>query len=138
MLERNMKVKEAPQKWHTHSHTSEFRFDIVVTYEERVYDAVIEGQIDPFASIECFLTLMLNSLDMQARWSTGEPVLLILLPTKDNHEAALLGATYSVQLATLFEKAASESIDWRDQVDEVVLQFEQKHKQKAIYSLLFY
>ncbi len=39
MLERNMRVKEAPERWQEESK----HFDIIVTFEDRVFDTVVEG-----------------------------------------------------------------------------------------------
>lgn len=41
MLRRNMKVKEAPQKWQDNH--ADGPFDIVITFEERIFDIVNEG-----------------------------------------------------------------------------------------------
>lgn len=41
MLERNMKVKRAPERWQE----SAKHFDIVITFDQRVYDMVVEGTI---------------------------------------------------------------------------------------------
>jgi hypothetical protein len=39
MLERNMLIKRAPERWQeTTKH-----FDIVITFDQRVYDMVVEG-----------------------------------------------------------------------------------------------
>lgn len=39
MLDRNIKTKNAPQRWQDETK----RFDVVVTFEERVFDAVVQG-----------------------------------------------------------------------------------------------
>ena len=41
MLQRNADVKKAPQRWQENANDGEF--DVIVTFEERVFDAVIEG-----------------------------------------------------------------------------------------------
>jgi RNA polymerase II subunit A C-terminal domain phosphatase SSU72 len=41
MLERNKAVKPAPEKWQTNTQI----FDIVVTFETRVFDAVVERML---------------------------------------------------------------------------------------------
>lgn len=41
MLKRNVSVKEAPQRWQDNA--ADGAFDVVFTFEERVFDMVIEG-----------------------------------------------------------------------------------------------
>lgn len=41
MLKRNLSVKNAPQRWQDNS--ADGCFDIVMTFEERVFDLVMEG-----------------------------------------------------------------------------------------------
>lgn len=40
MLERNMKVKRAPERWQEETTK---HFDIVITFDQRVYDMLVEG-----------------------------------------------------------------------------------------------
>lgn len=41
MLKRNMGVKLAPQRWQDNS--ADGTFDVVLTFEEKVFDMVLEG-----------------------------------------------------------------------------------------------
>lgn len=41
MIERNAKIKNAPEKWQEHPNAH--IYDIIICFEERVYEAVIEG-----------------------------------------------------------------------------------------------
>lgn len=41
MLKRNLGVKEAPQRWQDNA--ADGTFDVVFTFEERVFDTVIDG-----------------------------------------------------------------------------------------------
>ena len=40
MLKRNMSVKSAPERWHG----NEEAFDVVMTFEERLLDSLLEGE----------------------------------------------------------------------------------------------
>ena len=40
MLKRNMSVKSAPERWHG----NEEAFDVVMTFEERLLDSLLEGK----------------------------------------------------------------------------------------------
>lgn len=57
MLERNSRVKEAPERWQETRNNPNLRFDVVITFEERVFDIVIEG-----ISTQYTLHLQLNSM----------------------------------------------------------------------------
>eukprot|EP00200_Dunaliella_tertiolecta_P002138 CAMPEP_0202346016 /NCGR_PEP_ID=MMETSP1126-20121109/4991_1 /ASSEMBLY_ACC=CAM_ASM_000457 /TAXON_ID=3047 /ORGANISM="Dunaliella tertiolecta, Strain CCMP1320" /LENGTH=182 /DNA_ID=CAMNT_0048937371 /DNA_START=293 /DNA_END=838 /DNA_ORIENTATION=+ len=84
MLERNLKVKTAPQRW------QECRepYDVVVTFEERVMEQVLDD---------------LHSRPLCAM----RPALVINLDVKDSHEEAALAAPHALQLCSLLDKAHS-------------------------------
>lgn len=44
MLKRNLSVKLAPQRWQDNAHDG--AFDVVFTFEEKVFDMVVEGNFD--------------------------------------------------------------------------------------------
>jgi RNA polymerase II subunit A C-terminal domain phosphatase SSU72 len=78
MLQRNSKIKERPQRFQD----EKMPFDIIITFEERVFDIVVE--------------------DLNGRDSiTGEVVHVININVKDNHEEATLGAIEVLNLLTL-------------------------------------
>lgn len=41
MLKRNLSVKTAPQRWQENA--ADGTFDVVLTFEEKVFDMVLEG-----------------------------------------------------------------------------------------------
>ena len=45
MLKRNLNVKLAPQRWQDNA--ADGIFDVVLAFEEKVFDMVIEGKISP-------------------------------------------------------------------------------------------
>lgn len=55
MLQRNMAVKRAPERWQDNHEDG--CFDIVVTFEERVFDALLEGE--PALLLLVYLNLIL-------------------------------------------------------------------------------
>lgn len=53
MLKRNSSVKPAPQRWQ--GNASDGCFDVVLTFEEKVFDNVVEGhRFIPFLSFLFF------------------------------------------------------------------------------------
>eukprot|EP00300_Choanocystis_sp_HF-7_P011167 c17336_g1_i3.p1 GENE.c17336_g1_i3~~c17336_g1_i3.p1 ORF type:complete len:129 (-),score=31.30 c17336_g1_i3:101-487(-) len=86
MLARNQTVKQCPERF---QETSE-HFDIIITFEERVFDAVLEH--------------------FEARESvTHESVLVVNVPVKDSHEEATVGANIVLRLCQQLDAAEQDS-----------------------------
>ncbi|GLT76930.1 hypothetical protein SLA2020_485630 [Shorea laevis] len=113
MLKRNLSVKLAPQRWQDNA--ADGSFDIVLTFEEKVFDMVVED---------------LHSRD-QVLMKT---VLIINLEVKDNHEEAAIGARLALDLCQAIEDAES----WEESIDDIIVAFENKHRRKLLYSISFY
>ncbi|XP_057984076.1 uncharacterized protein LOC131168566 [Malania oleifera] len=113
MLKRNISVKTAPQRWQENA--ADGSFDVVFTFEEKVFDIVIED---------------LNNRDHVLMKS----VLVINLDVKDNHEEAAAGALVALDLCRDLEANKS----WEDSVDEIAAAFERKYRRKILYSISFY
>jgi len=112
MLERNMKVKTAPEQWQKETTKT---FNIIITFEKRVYDTVYE--------------------DLMARGSvTGQPVYLIDLTTTDNHEEAVVGASFTQHLCNMIV----EPEDWESQLEQTLEDFQRKHNKALLYTILYY
>ncbi|CAI7754544.1 unnamed protein product [Closterium sp. NIES-54] len=104
MLKRNLAVKEAPQKWQDNA--ADGPFDVVITFEERVFDMVIE--------------------DMFARERTlHQAALVINLEVRDTHEEAASGAEAALRLCRMLEDLTS----WEDEVEVVMRRFRKQYKQ---------
>ncbi|KAE8713869.1 RNA polymerase II subunit A C-terminal domain phosphatase SSU72 [Hibiscus syriacus] len=113
MLKRNLSVKLAPQRWQDNA--ADGYFDIVFTFEEKVFDMVLED---------------LHNRDQVLLKS----VLVINLEVKDNHEEAAVGARLALDLCEQIEAVES----WEDSVDDIMISFENKHHRKLMYSISFY
>jgi len=112
MLDRNRKIKPGPERWQENS----LRHDVVITFEERVFDAVL----DDFAC------------NRQPR--SFEPVYVINLEVKDTHENALSGANLAVQLCELLDGAH----DLEDEIEGILEIFEEQSGQALFYLPQFY
>ncbi|XP_058077738.1 uncharacterized protein LOC131226078 [Magnolia sinica] len=113
MLKRNSTVKTAPQRWQDNA--SDGAFDVVFSFEEKVFDMVIED---------------LNNREHVLMKS----VLAINLDVKDNHEEAAVGARLALDLCQELEAAES----WEDAIDDIVAAFERQHRRKLLYNISFY
>lgn len=72
MLERNLKVKNAPEKWQTSAVAD---MDVVITFEETIMDTLIEDMISRGPALL-------------------HPVLVVNLEVTDNNKEALLAAPH--------------------------------------------
>ena len=119
MLERNVKIKEAPQSWVATLPSStasgdgddatlrggklgtgeETQFEVLLTFEERVFDAVFES---------------FNAREKEDY--SEQAVHCINIEVKDNHEDSLEGAQQAVQLC----RSLQASADLDDEIGEIV------------------
>jgi len=90
MIERNSKVKEAPERWQDH----QGHFDVVFTFERGVFHAVVE-ELHRRADID----------------GGGEVVQVINIETKDRKEEAETGAHAALHLARLV-RALLFTLSW--------------------------
>ncbi len=111
MLERNASIKTAPERWQDRPHVD---FDVVVTFEQRVFDRVVE--------------------DLQSRSTrTLQPVLVVNLETKDNHSEAAAAAPLTLKLC---EYLRAEE-DWEDEIETIVQKFSEDTGKHVLYTVHF-
>ncbi|XP_075492050.1 uncharacterized protein LOC142530140 [Primulina tabacum] len=113
MLKRNVSVKSTPQRWQENA--SDGVFDVVLTFEEKVFDMVVEDLHNR------------NHVLMKL-------VLVINLEVKDNHEEAATGGRLALQLCQEFEMTEN----WEDCVDEIIINFERQNHRKLLYTISYY
>lgn len=120
LCRRGAAVKKSPQRWQ--DQTSEFvaQHDVVIAFEERIYDAVVE--------------------DLQIREPTENfaPIHVICLDTKDNpHEAQLQGRV-ALELCWRLEQAGDQLVML---AAEIVEQFQNERMThtpiKVLYQLCY-
>ena len=88
LCRRGASVKSAPQRWQDMPNSFITKHDVVIAFEERIYDAVVE--------------------DLQMREPTEdfEPIHVICLDTKDNPHEAKKQGRIALELCWLLEKTA--------------------------------
>lgn len=112
MLERNMAVKPAPQRWQNYR---EEEFDVAITFEERIMDQLVD--------------------DMHSRTQTSmKPLLVLNIDVTDNHQEAAKAAVLAVMLCKMI--AASE--DWETEIDDIVARFQQETERRLLYTICWY
>ena len=111
MLEGNMKIKPAPQRWQDHP----VECDVAVCFEERVFDNVVQ--------------------DVRSRGAgSGECLLVVNLDVADSHENALAAAPQALKLCQMIEN----SDDWECELDEIMDKFQAEEGRRPLYSVCFY
>ncbi|KAK9808409.1 hypothetical protein WJX73_001537 [Symbiochloris irregularis] len=111
MLARNMKIKQAPERWQD----SRQRFDIVVTFEERVQQQLMSD---------------MNSREQESM----QPCLVVNIDVTDNHAEAGRAAPHALRLCQMLEEAD----DWEDGLDEILTKFEGETGHRPVYDICFY
>jgi RNA polymerase II subunit A C-terminal domain phosphatase SSU72 len=101
MLDRNRNIKRAPERWQD----SKTVADIVITCEERCFDAVCDGK--HHAPIRK-LVLTLYTLDLLSRGGEFNRVVHVInVEIKDNHEEALIAGKAMLDLAAAVSTSRS-------------------------------
>lgn len=116
---RGAAVKRAPQRWQDVPSEDIAKHDVVIAFEERIYDAVIE--------------------DLQMREPTQEfaPIHVICLDTKDNpHEAARQGIV-ALRLCWMLENADDLTVEAADIIDRFQEERASETNIKILYQVCY-
>lgn len=115
LCQRGAAVKRAPQRWQDVSSEDVAIHDVVIAFEERIFDAVVE--------------------DLQLRQPTEDfsPIHVICLDTKDNpHEAARQGLV-ALRLCWMLEHAQ----DLDNEAAEIVDRFQKERDAETNVKILY-
>lgn len=109
MLERNARVKTAPESWQNRPLAEKY-FDVVLTFDARVLDAILDD-------IEASKT---SDLVDESESGCLRVCHVVNLNIKDNHEDSAAGAALASQFMAML---ADRPADWQDTLDTVLQQF---------------
>lgn len=113
MVKRNMGVKRAPERWQE----SRRVHDVVVTFEQRVMEAVEESMPTRPVVEVC-------------------PCLVVNLEVKDSHEEAAVAAPQALRLAQALEQmAVTANGDWAAGLEELLDRFQQETGRRPLYTV---
>ena len=97
MLDRNRNIKRAPERWQD----SKTVADVVITCEERCFDAVCDGKHHAPLRKLVFTSSHVSALDLLSRGGEFNRVVHVInVEIKDNHEEALIAGKAMLDLAT--------------------------------------
>jgi RNA polymerase II subunit A C-terminal domain phosphatase SSU72 len=97
MLDRNRNIKRAPERWQD----SKTVADIVITCEERCFDAVCDGKYRAPLRKLVLTSSHVCTLDLLSRGGEFNRVVHVInVEIKDNHEEALIAGKAMLDLAT--------------------------------------
>ncbi|KAG0374936.1 MAG: RNA polymerase II subunit A C-terminal domain phosphatase SSU72 [Linnemannia gamsii] len=111
MLDRNRKIKNSPERWQE----SRQEFDVIITCEERCFDAVCEDLI-------------------QRGESHSNPVHVINVDIKDNYEEAMVGGRMILHLAKDIEQAR----DLDQDIQPILDRFNQRYPSAPVLHSVSY
>ncbi|KAK6462421.1 RNA polymerase II subunit A [Scheffersomyces coipomensis] len=133
MLDRNRKVKSAPEKWQNNAYAG--KFDLVITCEERCFDSVLED-------------LMFRMYNKEDQNDVRQVVHIINIDIKDDNENALLGGKGILKLVNMihdFRQKKKEDYEdesdiiLEDQMMGILTEWQKDHTHlPTLYSISYY
>ncbi len=112
MLERNAKIKRAPEQWRD----ARERADLVLTFEERIFDAVLEDFV------------------IQRQPIGFAPAYVVNLETRDTHADAAVAAKHAAEFVEAVANAQNVDLE----LESIIQSFEQRTSRSIMCAPVFY
>ena len=125
MLQRDMKVKQLPERFH---HEMNQKFDLIISYELRVYDSVYSELCNRHDNN------IYNNYSSNTTNTTIKYCYLINIETIDNHSEALNSSHLTLQLIQLVYQAN----DWHNNITSIIDTFQQQNNKQVMYTIVPY
>jgi len=109
MLQRNSHIKKSPERFQD----TNKEFDIIIAFEERVFDIIVEVLCDRESQ-------------------SGDIVHIFNLNIPDNHEAAVMGAIDALNLVKSIEESGP---DWSEKMDEILEDYQNKKGVSVLHAV---
>lgn len=115
MLERDMITKKCPQRWQDLTIPELKKFDVIVCFEDRIFEIVLE--------------------DLQLRRGKGEwiPLHVICLDIKDTPHHAKIGGSLALELCEKINSIQNLELD----IGSALEGFEEQKKLRLLYSAIY-
>ncbi|TDH67673.1 hypothetical protein CCR75_006007 [Bremia lactucae] len=129
MLERDMLTKDCPQRWQDLSVKELQSLDVVLCFDDRIFEIVLEDLQLRGAAQSCFRFSEVSGNELITTW---RPLHLLCLDTKDTPEHAKVGGSLALELCQAIDVLNSLN----DGIMDAIQNFENKKNVHLLYSLM--
>ncbi|KAJ9513795.1 hypothetical protein QJQ45_020875 [Haematococcus lacustris] len=140
MMARNARIKKAPQRWQD----NRAPFDVVVTFEERIMEVVLEDMEGRQAASRSLIPVSYSQLSQHGQAAVESvgagagfrPCLVVNLDVKDSTDEAALAAPQALKLCSMIAAfAKGKDGCWEAGVEAVLDTFHKETGRRPIYGV---
>ncbi|KAJ9513647.1 RNA polymerase II subunit A [Haematococcus lacustris] len=143
MMARNARIKKAPQRWQD----NRAPFDVVVTFEERIMEVVLEDMEGRQAASRSLIPVSYSQLSQHGQAAVESvgagagfrPCLVVNLDVKDSTDEAALAAPQALKLCSMIAAfAKGKDGCWEAGVEAVLDTFHKETGRRPIYGVCWF